>query len=124
MSFVALSTCQRCNKSFDKNSNTESSCLFHRAMYVCRLHTEGKAYYGVNVDGWDGRFWDCCGKEEPNASPCAQGKHVSYDELWTKDDDLKAKSIKSIVKKPKQNINNQQESKETMQNKQSTKSKD
>ena len=89
----SLLTCQRCNNSFDKLSNKENSCQFHRSLYVCRLHTEGKDYYGIDVGDWDGKFWDCCGKEQPNAKPCAQGKHVTYDDNWTKDDDRFAKLI-------------------------------
>eukprot|EP01083_Nonionella_stella_P007184 20751_1 len=88
MAQIQLATCQRCHTSFDIKSNTNSSCKFHRAMYVCRPHTEGKAYYGVDVQGWDYKCWECCGKEQPDAGPCAQGKHVSYDESWLKDDDL------------------------------------
>ena len=82
-----MATCQRCKKQYDPKLNTDNSCSFHRSLYVCRLHTEGKDYYGVDVKDWDGKFWDCCGAEQPDALPCAQGKHVSYDEEWTKEDD-------------------------------------
>ena len=89
----ALYTCQRCGEQFNKSLNNESSCKFHRSIYVCRLHTEGKDYYGVDVGDWDGKFWDCCGEEKEDAKPCAQGRHVTYDEKWIKNDDLKAKLI-------------------------------
>ena len=98
-----LSTCQRCHQQYNKKLNNDTSCQFHRLTYVCRLHTEGKDYYGVDVGDWDGFCWECCGKQQKNAKPCAQSKHISYDESWTKHDDINAKLIKYNHNK-KQNV--------------------
>ena len=93
----SLATCQRCHQQFDTKSNQDNSCKFHRSLYVCRLHTEGKAYYGVEVGDWNGKFWDCCGAENQDAQPCAQGKHVSYDEEWSIDLDRFAPDNEDII---------------------------
>ena len=104
--------CKRCKNEYDSKNNNETSCKFHKCDYVCRLHTEGKDYYGVDVGDWDGKFWDCCGKLDAHAPPCAQGKHVSYDDDWERWKDRFAQSIPINKNQLVKNKNDKSESKE------------
>ena len=108
-----MSICKRCKTEYDPKVNSQTSCKFHKCDYVCRLHTEGEDYYGVDVGDWDGKFWDCCGKNDPNAPPCAQGKHVSYDDDWEKWKDRFAQSIQANYNNLNDNQMQQEEKKQS-----------
>lgn len=54
---MAANLCRRCGGPFTSEASAQlkDACRFHRGDYVCRPHTEGKQYYGVDVTGWDFR---------------------------------------------------------------------
>eukprot|EP01084_Bolivina_argentea_P230437 388718_1 len=71
-----LSTCQRCNKQFNPETNTSNSCTFHRSTYV-----ERESFH---------KSWDCCGKPYYSSRECGIGKHITYDSSYKKDNDFYA----------------------------------
>jgi len=88
---TAVNTCCRCNKRFFlmKALNLSTSCRFHKGYYVCRKHPgetkcsiDGKGdalgYYGNGNEGWEAKFWDCCGSEDPDALGCMTDCHQGY----------------------------------------------
>uniref|UniRef100_A0A0G4HRU5 Uncharacterized protein n=1 Tax=Chromera velia CCMP2878 TaxID=1169474 RepID=A0A0G4HRU5_9ALVE len=77
--------CRYCKSDFDVNNNPEDACRRHKKEYVCRYHPEGEKYYAAVEENpkdahWAGKFWDCCGEEDPQAPGCAVGRHVAYGE--------------------------------------------
>lgn len=87
---AALRTCRRCHARFDPGRNEANACRFHRSIYVCRYHPaevrslniglgDGLGYYGNGEEGWDARFWDCCGAEDEGAPGCSAAPHEPFD---------------------------------------------
>ena len=84
--------CRFCLKPFVRESSTP--CFYHPGLFVCRYHPnsakasgDGLGYYGSpDHEGWEARFWDCCGSEDPDARGCASQSHASFDDKV--DDDL------------------------------------
>jgi Lysine methyltransferase len=94
----AASVCSRCQKKFllVLNKNVErrdpssgSACRHHSGYYVCRYHPaelrlsidgggDGMGYYGNGKEGWEAKFWDCCGNEDIDAPGCMFKNHLSY----------------------------------------------
>jgi predicted nicotinamide N-methyase len=94
----ALSVCSRCHKKFllvlnkgvkGSDLSSGSACRHHGGYYVCRYHPaelrlsingggDGMGYYGNGKEGWEAKFWDCCGNEDINAPGCMLKNHVSY----------------------------------------------
>ena len=82
-----VSTCKNCNKSFFPFLNDK--CLHHQGYYVCRYHpSETKSninglgdfegYYCGGKEGYEAKFWDCCGKIDKNAPGCNISYHEAY----------------------------------------------
>lgn len=94
----AVSVCSRCHKKFllvfnkyveECNQSLGSACRHHGGYYVCRYHPaelrlsidgggDGMGYYGNGKEGWEAKFWDCCGNEDINAPGCVLKNHLSY----------------------------------------------
>ncbi|KAH9771350.1 V-type proton ATPase subunit H [Citrus sinensis] len=79
--------CKRCKQTYTASSNSSSSCRFHPSFFVCRRHDDQKRYYELGPDDppYASKFYDCCGAEDPDASGCTTGFHVSYYELGPDD---------------------------------------
>lgn len=87
----ATSICSRCQKQFfNLLRSSDHSCRHHASYYVCRYHPaelnlsidsggDSLGYYGNGKEGWQARFWDCCGNEDQNAPGCVWSCHSSYD---------------------------------------------
>ena len=84
---ATIRTCKNCNKSFFPFLNDK--CLHHKGYYVCRYHPgetnlninglgDGEGYYGGGKEGYEAKFWDCCGHEEKNHPGCNISYHESY----------------------------------------------
>ena len=86
----ATSVCSRClNQYFTVLRNSDRSCRHHASNYVCRYHPaelrlsingggDFLGYYGNGKEGWDAKFWDCCGSEDQNAPGCVWSRHSDY----------------------------------------------
>ena len=86
----ATSICSRCrNQYFTVLRNSDRSCRHHASYYVCRYHPaelrlsingggDSLGYYGNGKEGWDAKFWDCCGSEDQDAPGCMWSHHSSY----------------------------------------------
>lgn len=94
----AVSVCSRCHKKFLLVLNKDvagsdrppgKACRHHGGFYVCRYHPaelrlsidgggDGMGYYGNGKEGWEAKFWDCCGDEDINAPGCKWESHLSY----------------------------------------------
>ncbi|KVI04787.1 uncharacterized protein LOC112524168 [Cynara cardunculus var. scolymus] len=74
--------CKRCKATYSPSSNNPSACRFHPTFFVCRRHDDQKRYYELGPDDppYAAKFYDCCGAEEPDASGCTTGFHISYDD--------------------------------------------
>ncbi|KAH7855981.1 hypothetical protein Vadar_031261 [Vaccinium darrowii] len=74
--------CKRCKQTYTPSSNNPSSCRFHPSFFVCRRHDDQKRYYELKPEDppYAAKFYDCCGAEDPKASGCTTGFHVSYDD--------------------------------------------
>lgn len=82
--------CRVCKQAFDPRSNTEKSCRYHPAIYTggevgkatgfvrksSAPEHQLKSVLGTGLI----RFWDCCGKADPDAEGCEVGRHLSFDE--------------------------------------------
>ncbi|CAM6095976.1 unnamed protein product [Calypogeia fissa] len=78
----AQPVCKRCKNTFDRTSNTASSCRFHPSFFVCRWHDDQQRYYDLKPDDppYEAKFYDCCGAEDMEAPGCTTAFHSSYDD--------------------------------------------
>ena len=91
----ATNICSRCHKHFFSILNktdplsSKKSCRHHSGYYVCRFHPaelnlsingggDSLGYYGNGIEGWEAKFWDCCGNEDENALGCTWSSHLPY----------------------------------------------
>ncbi|KAL5724875.1 hypothetical protein ACHQM5_008084 [Ranunculus cassubicifolius] len=74
--------CKRCKQTYNMANNKSTSCRFHPKFFVSRRHDDQKRYYELGPDDppYAAQFFDCCGAEDPQASGCTTGVHVSYDD--------------------------------------------
>jgi len=78
--------CKRCLKAY--NEAESEVCRFHPGLFVCRFHPnsakasgDGLGYYGdPKWEGWEAKFWDCCGSEDEGSPGCVAGRHRSFDD--------------------------------------------
>jgi hypothetical protein len=88
----AVNTCSRCCRQFFKlpSLNPSTACVHHAGFFVCRKHPaetklsiegkgDGLGYYGTGAEGFEAKFWDCCGSENPLATGCVSASHVPYE---------------------------------------------
>jgi len=88
----ALRTCSSCHRPFLSSAfdafNPPDRCRFHPLLFVQRLHPaetrldcgfgDGEGYYGGGQEGYEAKFWDCCGEEAQKAQGCKHRRCSGY----------------------------------------------
>ncbi len=88
---AAAHTCRRCQQQYFAHPalNPSQACRHHAGYFVCRYHPaetkcsinghgDGLGYYGNGQEGYEAKFWDCCGSEDPAAEGCCCEPHQAY----------------------------------------------
>ena len=88
---AAAHTCRRCQQQYFAHPalNPFHACRHHSGYFVCRYHPaetkcsinghgDGLGYYGNGQEGYEAKFWDCCGSEDPAARGCCCRPHEAY----------------------------------------------
>jgi len=88
---AAAHTCRRCQQQYFAHPalNPSQACRHHTGYFVCRYHPaetkcsinghgDGLGYYGNGQEGYEAKFWDCCGSEDPAAEGCCCEPHLAY----------------------------------------------